>query len=585
MILRTVLSLLLLSILLHAEVLLDVDFDQHPLGTYSQAMAREDFPGALWYHGIDEGRGEIVAGPAGQGRVLRLCYPANTFGPQENAIQIKAVLSKAVDTAWASYKVMFEQGFDFVKGGKLPGLCGGDCITGGKTADGYNGWSARIMWREEGKTVQYVYYPDKADPNHAAYGEDMPYSASLPQKRFIPGTWHRVTTQIIMNSPGEANGVIRAYFDGELALERTSIHFRDTSALKTDQFYISTFYGGSSADWAPLEDMQVYYDDFSVISSSNSSSRPEALFALSSTNGKVPLHLTVNGSASLGSNLDHEVDFGNGVITAGPAAAVVYSEPGIFNFCYKVTGGSQTSSSSRKIFALGATDALPSEQWQGVAIGDSLLGNDQYLNLKVTILDSSASLLVGPSRFATPAGEYDLFGVLRYENGIFSALDGSSRTYDTAHGITGRAGVHQISFQCDFQSMTYNVWVDGIQVATDLPRRGYAKKIGDYGCWASLAQTAIIQDVEISSERLGDVSPIELISGEILSPKILVNAQGLEIKNAGQPFTIEIFNARGAQVKKLYSTEAKLVPLSSKGIYFYRLRTANELLTGSAVVK
>jgi hypothetical protein len=43
-------------------VLLDADFDNHPLGQYPKEMVLADFPhsGYTWYNGIDEGWGEIV---------------------------------------------------------------------------------------------------------------------------------------------------------------------------------------------------------------------------------------------------------------------------------------------------------------------------------------------------------------------------------------------------------------------------------------------------------------------------------------------------------------------------------------------
>ena len=52
-----------------------------------------------------------------------------------------------------SYEMAFEEGFDWVKGGKLPGLRGGLNSTGcsgGKLASGMDCFSARLMWRRNG---------------------------------------------------------------------------------------------------------------------------------------------------------------------------------------------------------------------------------------------------------------------------------------------------------------------------------------------------------------------------------------------------------------------------------------------------
>lgn len=46
-------------------------------------------------------------------------------------------------------RMRFGPGFDWVRGGKLPGLCAGQCPTGcDKSISPNEGFSARIMWTE-----------------------------------------------------------------------------------------------------------------------------------------------------------------------------------------------------------------------------------------------------------------------------------------------------------------------------------------------------------------------------------------------------------------------------------------------------
>src|SRR3546814_13585034 len=47
------------------------------------------------------------------------------------------------------YRVRFPEDFDFNKGGKLPGLYAGEAPSGGEKVSGEDGWSIRLMWREE----------------------------------------------------------------------------------------------------------------------------------------------------------------------------------------------------------------------------------------------------------------------------------------------------------------------------------------------------------------------------------------------------------------------------------------------------
>jgi len=53
-----------------------------------------------------------------------------------------------------SYEIAFDSNFDWVKGGKLPGLRGGLNSTGcsgGNQADGLSCFSSRLMWRTNGQ--------------------------------------------------------------------------------------------------------------------------------------------------------------------------------------------------------------------------------------------------------------------------------------------------------------------------------------------------------------------------------------------------------------------------------------------------
>lgn len=53
-----------------------------------------------------------------------------------------------------SYEVAFDKGFQWVKGGKLPGLRGGSDTSGcegGAEPNGTDCWSTRLMWRTAGE--------------------------------------------------------------------------------------------------------------------------------------------------------------------------------------------------------------------------------------------------------------------------------------------------------------------------------------------------------------------------------------------------------------------------------------------------
>ncbi|MEC5386906.1 cellulose binding domain-containing protein [Uliginosibacterium sp. H3] len=133
-----------------------------------------------------------------------------------------------------SYDVYFEPGFDFAKGGKLPGLAAA-AFDSGCTEDGnakrQNGnWSVRIMWRANGRVELYSY--DQTRPSGSCgitrmideQAGDPPYEVpdQIPADskfRFKPGTWYTVRLALKLN---DNNLVIyQKDANGKLVLDST----------------------------------------------------------------------------------------------------------------------------------------------------------------------------------------------------------------------------------------------------------------------------------------------------------------------------------------------------------------------------
>jgi hypothetical protein len=585
-----------------ADVLLHADFDNHPLGQYTREMAAADFPypGYTWFsNNLEAGRGEIVKGREGGGNALRLLYPKGEIG-SSSTVQIRAALAKAVDTAWASYWVKFDEPFDFVKGGKLPGLCGGECITGGNDANGYNGWSARIMWRGGGAATQYMYYV-----TNSGYGEDLVFDKSAPEKRFTPGKWHRVNTQIIMNTPQASDGTIRSWFDGELAMERTNILIRNTDTLKIDLFYISTFFGGSDPSWAPPEDTYITFDDFLVVSGPESSPYPQLLYELSATSGR----LGADGAFTVYADLSASLGTGLGYDVRGPAAPLntsdgwsgkaTFNAPGVADVLVGVSGGGREDYASRRVFILGERDLMCDNEWQAMPLGETL-GTGDTLRMWLTIADTSAIIRVGPAVNEAPTGDSHFYGILKYENGKFSAVSGNnspSNFVDAAEPVEAGIGAYEVKFTFDFTpasaNRTYSVWVNGTLIGENLTRRGYAASIAAYGTHSSRDRAAVVHmsppteyDAPTTSAAIGKSTRAARPTGRL--PSVKPRGNGITLSSpAPSSAKIEIFNAKGALIKRV-STDSKtstFVPMPSKGLYIYRIKSGNDVVRGSVVVR
>ncbi len=262
-----------------ADTVSFVNFENREVGVYGNAEAKEDFKrndyDKSWWYAMDKNNGEnskVVYDGEEHGKVLQLKYPKSCVGPNDNdtpacAAQIIQPLVKTADTMWSAYDIFFEDGFEFQLGGKLPGLCGGKCYTGNAMPETGDGWSARIMWRKDGNAVQLIYFMGQK----SVYGDDFKWdlNGTIPQKQFTTGTWHRIVNKVSMNtiaSPGngDKNGRVQTWLDGELVLDVDTLRLRDYDTVKVDKFYLSTFHGGSSAEWAPTHDCFIRYDNFTI---------------------------------------------------------------------------------------------------------------------------------------------------------------------------------------------------------------------------------------------------------------------------------------------------------------------------------
>jgi hypothetical protein len=231
------------------------DFNTTPLGVYTPDALAAGWMGATPIDGVRQGRTYVIEGAdAREGHSLRVLYPRGGVGSSAGGALWRMSVGR-FDDLYCSYYVRFELDFDFVKGGKLPGLAGGAANTGGRKPTGADGWSARMMWRAGGKVVQYVYHVDQP----TRFGEDCQWDLG-GQRFFRPGTWHHVEHHIVINTPGRHDGIVQGWFDGVLALDRRDFRFRDVDSFAIDLFAFSTFFGGSDPTWAPTKDEQITFD-------------------------------------------------------------------------------------------------------------------------------------------------------------------------------------------------------------------------------------------------------------------------------------------------------------------------------------
>ncbi|THU85385.1 hypothetical protein K435DRAFT_783350 [Dendrothele bispora CBS 962.96] len=159
------------------------------------------------------------------------------------------------------YSVFFPDDFEHVKGGKLPGLYGGDDAENSKSCSGgrrdTSCFSIRLMWREEGSGELYTYLPD-VDANKKQC-DVPPESHCNPTRK-----WTTVSQRVKLNDAEEANGEMELFVGGDSVIKVTGLEIRDSDKGRMRGIIMQTFFGGSTPDYASPKDQSIYFGDFSM---------------------------------------------------------------------------------------------------------------------------------------------------------------------------------------------------------------------------------------------------------------------------------------------------------------------------------
>ena len=226
-----------------------------PDGLLDKKTLKSHEPAVVWAK-LGDRMHVVSAAEPSSAPILRVNYPKGGWGSKNSGSQIMFAVPPAEKTN-CEYLVRFGNNFDFVKGGKLPGLAGGQATSGNHHPVG-DGWTARLMWRRGGDAVLYLYHMDQ----RKKYGDDFSLN-----HHFLPGKWHHVRQRVTVNHAGKSDGRIEIWFDGELALDQRSLRLREGNQAPVDRFYFSTFFGGQGDQWAPAKDQTIDFAKIKVVAS------------------------------------------------------------------------------------------------------------------------------------------------------------------------------------------------------------------------------------------------------------------------------------------------------------------------------
>ncbi|KAF8528203.1 hypothetical protein BU17DRAFT_73814 [Hysterangium stoloniferum] len=181
----------------------------------------------------------------------------------------------------SSYSVLFSQGFEFNKGGKLPGLYGGDNPS---TDTGCSGgrrdktcFSVRYMWRENGQGELYTYLPQPSMGSQfkgnqqlcnvkplSVCSDDAGASVGRGSWSFTPGKWTVLSQRVKLNDAGVQNGELEVIVNGQTMFNLKGLALRDSDKGRINGYIFQSFFGGHHSDWASPKNQDMFLKDFSI---------------------------------------------------------------------------------------------------------------------------------------------------------------------------------------------------------------------------------------------------------------------------------------------------------------------------------
>ncbi len=155
---------------------------------------------------------------------------------------------------FARYYVRFPVDFDWVKGGKLPGLYG-VYVKEGKVSPGDGGFAVRISWRKKGFGAVDAYLPNA--PNHLKTFAKNGWA-------WNPGLWSCVELGLRLNTPGQSDGAVSVWIDNAPVHHESNLELRLSDKPHVGGLAFTTFFGGGDLSWDPPFDQSADFAGFAV---------------------------------------------------------------------------------------------------------------------------------------------------------------------------------------------------------------------------------------------------------------------------------------------------------------------------------
>ena len=162
-----------------------------------------------------------------------------------------------------SYRLKFDDDFEWSRGGKLPGgFAGGGAFTGCNSAHEGNGFSVRLMWYDYGVILPYIYHKNHNRCGDNFYGDRVPESPE-GQMLLKKNIWNEVKIYTKLNSldGDQSNGELRIWINGRVLVDADNMEFcTQEYDCNIEQLRFEAFRGGANSRWSGEKGQALYVD-------------------------------------------------------------------------------------------------------------------------------------------------------------------------------------------------------------------------------------------------------------------------------------------------------------------------------------
>jgi hypothetical protein len=159
---------------------------------------------------------------------------------------------------------------------------GDDAATGSDWQDALG--SVRVMWREQGQGIAYLYLPleiakdgtrdgtikvqgkafeDAAEGSLGKHAGIDVFFKNRAGLQFSKGQWNTVRIQVKLNTPGKSDGFFELTINDETR-RVDNVIFRKSKDIRINLALVVAFFGGSTLEWAAKKKETLSFKDFNI---------------------------------------------------------------------------------------------------------------------------------------------------------------------------------------------------------------------------------------------------------------------------------------------------------------------------------